>query len=57
MCVLALRRLPLTCHCFGDPDSLVLQELGNDVAANNTGPYDGEVCAVHPDMKFYPLCE
>jgi hypothetical protein len=29
---------------LNDPGSLVVQELGNDVAPNDTGPYDGEVC-------------
>jgi hypothetical protein len=55
MCVLALRRLPLTCHCFGGPGSLILQELGNDVATNDTGPYDGEVCASGREV-LSPVC-
>ena len=31
-------------HILNNPGSLVLQELRNDVAADDTGPDDGEVC-------------
>lgn len=31
-------------HILDDPGSLVLQELRNDVAADDTGPDYGEVC-------------
>jgi hypothetical protein len=38
-------------HILDDPGSLVLQELPNDVAADDTGPDNGEVCVSRHEIQ------
>jgi hypothetical protein len=44
-------------HILDDPGGLVLQELRNDVAADDTGPDNGEVCVSGHEILSDCVCD